>query len=138
MGVAMATNIWQDRIIYALQKVIQTGSSWKCYYLKPRGSECLVFTPSLEEQIAKTTGGTVYRYTLTIDIYTPSAADTDDDVLTQQVADIKRLLNDNTHYLTGGATYYFNGVVDGIEYDWIDEEDWKARITWSGTNEEVT
>jgi hypothetical protein len=135
----MATNIWQDRIIFALQKLLQESSPWKCYYLKPRGSECLVFTPALEAQLAKTTGGTVYRYTLLIDIYTASAATADRDDLLQQVADIKRILNDNTHYQPSSINYYFDGVVDGIEYDWDDEDEggWKARITWSGTHEEV-
>jgi len=134
----VATDIWQDRIVFALQKLIQESSAWQCFYLKPHGAECLVFTPAVELQLAKTTGGTVYRYTVTIDVYTASAAGADRADLLQQVANIKRILNDNTHYQTSTTNYYFDGVVDGIEYDWNDDEEWKARITWSGTHEEVT
>ena len=136
-GETMATNIWQDRIIYALTKLLETGTAWKVYYLKPHGAECLVLTPLSETQLNTTTGGTVYRYTLAINLYTASAAVADHDDLLEQVADIKRVLNDNTHYQTGGVSYYFDGSVDEIEYDWLAEDDWKAQITWSGTHEEV-
>jgi len=134
----MATDIWQDRIMFALQKLIQGETPWDIYHLKPHGSECLVFTPITETQLNATTGGTVYRYTLAVDCYTGSAADADSDDLLQQIANIKRVLNDNTEYQTGGISYYFDGAVESIEYDWNAEDEWKARITWAGTHEEVS
>ena len=135
----MATDIWQDRILFAVRKLIESGTSWKCYDLKPRGAECLVFVPNPEFQLNSTTSGTVFRYPLDIEVYTATATDADREAMLQQLANIKRILNDNTHYQTGGINYYFDGSIEGVEYDWDDEEEnhWKARIAWSATHEEV-
>ena len=131
----MATNILYDRIIYSLRKLIETATPWKCYDLKPHGAECVVLTPDSATHIATTTDGTVYRYTIFIDYYS-SLSSEGLERLSNNVADIVDVLNDNTHYQPS-TSYYFDGVVENIEYDWGSEDDWKARITWSGTHEEV-
>ena len=131
----MATNILQDRILFSLRKLIESNTQWKCYDLKPHGATCIVLTPDSATHIASTTDGTVYRWTVLIDFHSPAAVESLSR-LSQDVSDIVRVLNDNTYYQPS-TSYYFAGMVDSIDYDWLNESDWKARITWSCTHEEV-
>jgi hypothetical protein len=135
----MATDILNDRILFALRKIIESDTPFKCFNLKPRGSECIVFVPSNPSQINITTDGTGYNYPVSIDFHSPVAVE-DVNRISQEISDILRVLNDNCHYSTGGVYYWHNGMVDDVEYNWETEESesYKARILWSCTHEEVT
>ena len=135
----MATNILYDRVLAALRYLFEYNANWHCYELYPRGSECLVFIPTTTTQVATTTGGTVFRYTVLIDLHTAIRSELALKHVSQMTADIVRILNDNTHYRdTNDLEHYYDGVVESIEYDWTDENEWMARITWSCSHEEVT
>ena len=134
----MATNILYDRIIFALRKILEAGLPYTAYDLKPMAARCLVLIPIAEDQSGSHSDGTAYRYTVAVEYYTPSIKEVKR--LSQEVADIKRLLNDNDHYKPASETYYCGGFVESIEYDWLatEEGDWKARLIWSCLNVEVS
>jgi hypothetical protein len=75
------------------------------------------------------------RYTVYVDFITNHQENIR--YVTQAVADITDLLNDNPHYTSGGVYYWHDGVIQESEFGPTEEDEYAARLVWSATHTEI-
>ena len=134
----MATNIIYDRIFKGLKAILKSKNRVfvRGEKVPTRSNEFVRL--SLESspfQIENTGPTSAMRYTVYVDFITNHRENTR--YVTQSIADISDILNDNPCYSSGGVYYWHDGVIQESEFGPADEDEYAARLVWSATHTEI-
>jgi broad specificity polyphosphatase/5'/3'-nucleotidase SurE len=135
----MATNIIYDRIFKGLKLILGRRAVIEGD-LEPKAAEFIRLSTETSPELIENTGASyAMLYSINIDLVTNRAKRPK--YITQALANIIRLLNQNTAYTTGGVYYWHDGAIITTEPGTLLDEDgqviYAGRILWTATHTEL-
>jgi hypothetical protein len=134
----MATNIIYDRIFKGLKLILGKSAVVEGDRM-PRAAEYIQLSEESYPELIENTGPTTAMlYSINIDLITNRAKKPK--YISQQLSNIRNLLNTNTAYTTGGVYYWHNGTILATDperaVDENGQEIYAARLLWTATHTE--
>ena len=135
----MATNIVYDRIFKGLKLILGRRAVIEGD-LEPKAAEFIRLSVESSPELIENTGASyAMLYSINIDLVTNRAKKPK--YITQALANISRLLNQNTAYTASSVYYWHDGAIEGTEpglaLDDEGKELYAGRILWTATHTEI-
>jgi ATP sulfurylase len=113
-------NVIYDRVIENLHSIIADEFSIPIYFDVHEGNQSFLITPVSDELEDSLTSGQTRHCTVEISYQLTSSGNYTKNSVKQvsEIAErLKRLLYNNRNYAVSGTTKFFNGIVNGINYE---------------------
>ena len=113
-------NVIYDRIINNLHSIMADEFSMPIYFDAHEGNQSFLITPVSDELEESLTSGQIRNCEVEISYQLTSSGNYTKNSVKQvsEIAErLKRLLYNNRNYAVSGTTKFFNGIVNGINYE---------------------
>ena len=129
-------NVIYDRIINNLHSIIADEFSIPIYFDAHEGNQSFLITPVSDELEDSLTSGQTRNCEVEISYQLTSSGNYTKNSVKQvsEIAErLKRLLYNNRNYAVSGTTKFFNGIVNGINYERDEDNEELLRSVLSFT-----
>ena len=113
-------NVIYDRVINNLHSIMADEFSIPIYFDAHEGNQSFLITPVSDELEESLTSGQIRNCEVEISYQLTSSGNYTKNSVKQvsEIAErLKRLLYNNRNYAVSGTTKFFNGIVNGINYE---------------------
>ena len=129
-------NVIYDRVIESLSSIIADEFSIPIHYDAHEGNQSFLITPVSDELEESLTSGQIRNCEVEISYQLTSSGNYTKNSVKQvsEIAErLKRLLYNNRNYAVSGTTKFFNGIVNGINYERDEDNEELLRSVLSFT-----
>ena len=129
-------NVIYDRVINNLHSIMADEFSIPIYFDAHEGNQSFLITPVSDELEESLTSGQIRNCEVEISYQLTSSGNYTKNSVKQvsEIAErLKRLLYNNRNYAVSGTTKFFNGIVNGINYERDEDNEELLRSVLSFT-----